>query len=104
MQTDDDVSLPKPLPPKALQIGGLVSGVLPFFLSTTTVETVNGVVTSYRDTAAIGGGGFASLIGLVGLVLALRGTGQGRGVAIGLALASLALGALQLARGFGVFA
>jgi uncharacterized protein len=91
---------------RSLAIFGLIAGAVPFMISVSSSSsvTMNGQVvsSSYRDTVAIGGGALAAICGLIAVVLAVRG--KSGGARIGLAVAALALGGYQLARGFGVFA
>lgn len=82
---------------------GAVAGVVPFFvsISSSSMSTVNGVVTSasHTDPIAIGGGALAILCGGGAAVLARKHGNQSRILA---GLAVLALGGFQLARGFGL--
>ncbi len=95
-------SAPARLGPVA--IVGLVAGLAPFALSVRSSQTttVNGqvVASSSIDYIAQIGGGIALLAGLVALVAASRAAEKKRPAAI--AGAVLLLGALQLARGFGL--
>lgn len=102
---------PWPLPPQPLPVAvpptrnprgffkaGLIAGLLPFVvqLSSSRVVIENGVVdATYRDYVAITGGVIALLCGVFALAGARRAQVVG-------ALVVLALGGLQLARGFGV--
>jgi hypothetical protein len=80
---------------------GLAIGVAPFAASVTTLSNVGGHVT-YRDWVAIPGGAIAAGFGAAALVMTLRGRRK-LGM-LALAIGVVALGAYQLARGFGVFA
>ena len=72
-------------------------GLLPFFASFSVATP-----TSYRDYVAIVAGPIAATAGVVATVLAVKNrAGAAR---IGLACGALALGGLDLAKGFGVFA
>jgi TPR repeat protein len=81
--------------------GGVV-GLVPFAVSMSEASwsTVNGVVehATYRDWFAVVGGVAAAMLALFGLATSARRAGS-----IGLGCAVVALGALQIARGFGVF-
>ncbi|MCC6526964.1 MAG: hypothetical protein IT373_30230 [Polyangiaceae bacterium] len=82
---------------------GVVLGVVPFFLHYGSVQTttVNGVTTvSGQDFVALGGGGGALLLGLVGVVAGLRAKSM---PTVGIAAAALALGVVQLLRGLLIF-
>ena len=83
-------------------IGGLVAGVVPFFLSITTSseKTVNGEIVeqSFMDYVALGGGGLAIVFGAVALKAAMGSSPK----AMAPAVAALGLGVYQLLRGFGV--
>ena len=83
-------------------IAGLVCGAIPFGVSfaTTSSTTMNGEVTSfvYRDWLAVVLGGLAIACGAVAVV------GKRDARSVGIAALAIALGALQVARGFGLFA
>jgi len=83
---------------------GLAIGVIPFafHVSWSSSTTVNGEVTSYtsRDAVALVCGALALLIALFAAPGALRGKARRRRALCG---AVLALGAFQLAQGFGAF-
>jgi len=83
---------------------GLVVGVIPFFVhvSESSSVSVNGHVTAstFRDWVAIGCGGAALVVGAIAVALAVRN--KAGGARIALAAAAVALGALQLVRGFGL--
>jgi TPR repeat protein len=86
---------------KSIAAAGAIAGAVPFIISTVSVSTVNGHITRYRDNVAIGGGGIALALGAVATVIAVRS--KSRGAIIGGAVAVLALGGYQLAKGFGAF-
>lgn len=94
---------PKLLSP--LTIAALVAGAVPFFFHLTSSSSVteNGVVTQavYRDYAAIGGGAAGAVLGGVAALAALRGPAP-KLARLGIALGALALGLVQLTRGFGI--
>ncbi len=94
-------------PWKGLASAGAIVGAVPFGLSMATVSssTVNGEVTSfvYRDWIAVVCGVIALVLGVVTLWMS-RSEKLRRGLAIGAGIGVLALGGLQIARGFGVFA
>ena len=82
-------------------IAGGIAGLVPFVLTVTTtkIATTNGhSVVTFRDWAAVGGGAVAALCGLVAIALAARTRAAST---IGLGVVVLALGGLQLGRGFG---
>src|SRR5258705_10659198 len=91
---------------KPLMILGAIAGAVPFIISSTSTSstTVNGVVTSftYRDNVALAGGAVAAVCGLIAVALAVKN--KGGAARIGAALAVLALGGYQVARGLGVVA
>jgi len=86
-------------------IVGLGAGFLPFVFSFRTSQstTVNGQVVSSSSLGyvALLGGGIALLAGVVALLGASKATDKKKAMAV--AGAVLLLGALQLARGFGLF-
>jgi uncharacterized protein len=90
----------------ALASIGAIAGAIPFLVhvSSSSMQTVNGVVTSfvYRDWIAVAGGAGAVGFGIASL-LAGRGA-LVRTQAIVAALAVIGLGGWQIASGFGVFA
>jgi hypothetical protein len=87
-------------------IVGLIAGILPFFISFSSDEStvVNGVAVtaSSIDYPAVAGGGVAALAGVAFLGIALRANLQ-KPVKLAVAVVVLALGAVHLLRGFGVF-
>jgi hypothetical protein len=87
-------------------IAGGIAGVIPFAMSmsSSSFSSVNGHVTSfvYRDWLAVACGVIAAICGVI-TVLAARKEQLRRGVALAAGIAVLALGCLQVARGFGVF-
>jgi hypothetical protein len=86
---------------KTLTIIGAIAAIVPFVIhaSSSSSVTENGVVvaSSYRDNVALAGGIVAVLCGLAAAALARRSGGA----RIGIAIAVLALGAYQIARGLG---
>ena len=74
----------------------VIAALIPFFGSFYLSQ--NGV---YRDYVAIGAGGLAILLAFVSL-LSLNSS-ENKGLFLGITVATLALAAFQLARGFGVF-
>ena len=100
----DDISLSTT--DKSAAIAGGIAGLVPFVISAASTSSVteNGHVVSfsYRDNVAIGAGVVAVLCGIVAAALAAKHKSGGARLAIGIAV--LALGAYQIARGFGVFA
>jgi hypothetical protein len=100
---DDDQDNLKPSSDRTFAVAGLVAGLVPFVLSTSSSHTVtvNGVVTtaSYRDMVAIVGGVVAIVCSLIALV-ATRKSQIGSRYAFPAVV--LVLGAYQLARGFGM--
>lgn len=100
----DDISLSTT--DKSATIAGGIAGLVPFVISTASTSTVteNGrtVSFSYHDNVAIIGGVIAVLCGIVAATMAAKNKSGGTRLAIGIAV--LALGAFQIARGFGVFA
>jgi TPR repeat protein len=103
----DAVAVPSSGPWKGFAIAGAVVGAVPFGLRMATVSSssVNGEVVSfvYRDWIAVICGVIAVALGLVTLWMA-RGETLRKALAIGAGVGVLALGGLQIARGFGVFA
>jgi hypothetical protein len=93
--------------PSMLEIAGIVAGIVPFVISmsSSSVQTVNGRVTSfsYSDPVAIGGGIVAALFGLVAAATLLRHTEPAkRPLRILLCLALVGGGAFHILRGFGI--
>ena len=92
---------------RTFALAGAVVGAVPFALqmSSSSFTTVNGQVTSfvYRDWLAIMCGVVALVLGGITVVLARREHLQ-RALAFAAAIAIVALGAGQIARGVGVFA
>jgi len=88
---------------KPAAIAGAISGFVPFVIhsSTSSSVTVNGVVESagYRDNVALGAGVLALACGLIALLFAVKG--KAPPARLGLAIAVIALGAYQIARGIG---
>jgi hypothetical protein len=82
---------------------GVIAGVIPFFVhvSESSSVMVNGEVVSAtsRDYIALACGVVAALLGAMAAAGAVRSKGGTRALAIGLAV--IALGAYQIARGFG---
>ncbi|MBM4360778.1 MAG: hypothetical protein FJ096_21940 [Deltaproteobacteria bacterium] len=86
-----------------VDILGLGAGILPFFLSFSSMKSVSATVTvdgkvvetveqaSHVDYIALGGGGLALLCGLAGLTLVRRARSKGERVA--LTVGTVALGA-----------
>jgi hypothetical protein len=91
--------------PKGYAIAALLIALVPFGLSFSEASwsSANGVVTSYtyRDWFAIVGGTTAAVLGAFHLYLAWRSRAPRSSFLLG--VAALALGAVQLARGFGMF-
>lgn len=89
---------------KTWLIVGLVAGIVPFMLSSSSSSsvTVNGhvVESTYRDNVAIAGGAVALLCGVLAAI-AERKPSSVRGTRLAMAVGVLALGAYQIARGFG---
>jgi hypothetical protein len=86
-----------------LAVGGAIVGAIPFFVHVTESSTVmvNGEVVSgtTRDYIALACGVVAALLGAIVAGGAIRSKAGGKALAIGLAV--VALGAYQIARGFG---
>lgn len=74
----------------------LVAAIIPFFANFSI--TRNGV---YRDYVAIGAGGVAILFALISLTT--DSAEEDQAARFGLVAAALALGAVQVMRGFGIF-
>ena len=100
----DDISLSTT--DKSAAIAGGIAGLIPFVISTASTSSVteNGQVVSftYRDNIAINAGVIAILCGIVAAATAAKNKSGRTRLAIGIAV--IALGAFQIARGFGVFA
>jgi hypothetical protein len=86
---------------------GIAAGLIPFGLSfhTSSATSLNGVVTSatYLDYVALAGGAVALVLGVASIGSIARVEPALRGKRIGLTVLVIALGALQIARGLGVF-
>lgn len=102
MHDDEAVDLPTAIPGAQLQGVAIAAGVVPFFFSVGSTSTVNGQVVSHIDYVAIGGGGIALLLGIAGLVGALKASDPGRQKRMGLAVLALLLGLYHLATGTGL--
>jgi hypothetical protein len=91
---------------KSAAIAGGIAGLIPFVISSVSTSSVteNGVTiaSTYRDNVAIGAGAVALVLGIVAAALAAKNKTGSTRLAIGIAV--IALGAFQIARGFGVFA
>jgi hypothetical protein len=100
----DDISLSTT--DKSAAIAGGIAGLVPFVINAASTSSVteNGQIVSfsYRDNVAIAAGVVAVLCGIVAAAMAAKNKSGGTRLAIGIAV--LALGAFQIARGFGMFA
>jgi hypothetical protein len=85
-------------------IAALVFGALPFVfhMSSSSSSTVNGVTeVVFRDWVAVGAGAIAAVISVIAVTGALK-PGPQRSTRIGIAVAALGLGLVQVVRGFGL--
>ena len=100
-ETGEDISISTT--GKTLIIIGLVAALVPFVMSSSesSSSSVNGKVVAfhYRDTIALLGGAVAIFCGLIAAFVDRR-----RAKRLVVALALVALGGVQIARGVGVFA
>jgi hypothetical protein len=93
-------------PWRGFAIAGGIAGAIPFaiHMATTSMTTMNGEVTSfvYRDWIAVACGVIAITLGAI-TIGAARKEQLRRGLAFAAGIGIALLGALQIARGFGVF-
>lgn len=91
-------------PERGVLIVGVIAGLLPFVASASkaSYSTVNGEVVDlkYSDIVAQAGGAVAVLCGLIALAMVVKAK---KPPMIAAAVAVMALGGFQLARGFGAF-
>lgn len=88
------------------EIGGLIAGIIPFFLSVggSSTRTVNGQVVSSSsfNLVAIAGGLIALVLGLGGLRLLSDHANGERNLHIAFAILVALLGGFQILRGIGL--
>ena len=104
-EEDLELELEEPIsgPLTRAPFAAIFAGVVPFFIHWSTVQSVNGRVTSFIDYVAVAGGAVALILGGLGLAGALKATDRGKKKRLGLSGAALLLGLYHLARGFGLF-